>query len=122
MASFCDAGSLASHSARTSRDRRSNSDSTLAAPPPVLLPKPDPQSFLEDGDEVVTLQQCRHAFHARCIQHWFLTERYDCPVCRSVFWEKKPASRSPVRPMRRPGSPERKDRKRGLSWWEGLPV
>ncbi len=37
-------------------------------------------------DEVVSLRRCHHTFHSSCLTRWFLTGRYDCPVCRSVYW------------------------------------
>lgn len=56
----------------------------------------------EDGDDdVLTLNSCRHAFHSRCLASWFLMERYDCPVCRVVYY-------------RRPSLPERAVATRGF--------
>lgn len=37
-------------------------------------------------DKAVSLKKCRHTFHSRCLASWFLVERYDCPVCREVYW------------------------------------
>ncbi|TDZ13767.1 hypothetical protein Cob_v013104 [Colletotrichum orbiculare MAFF 240422] len=33
--------------------------------------------------------RCQHAFHAKCLSSWFLIERYDCPVCRSQYWQTR---------------------------------
>jgi len=43
----------------------------------------------EDADnDVLTLNICRHPFHSRCLASWFLMERYDCPVCRVVYYRR----------------------------------
>ncbi|KAG9250710.1 uncharacterized protein F5Z01DRAFT_343966 [Emericellopsis atlantica] len=39
-------------------------------------------------DDVLTLNSCGHAFHARCLASWFLIERFDCPVCRVVYYRR----------------------------------
>ncbi|KAK1979799.1 hypothetical protein LZ30DRAFT_160068 [Colletotrichum cereale] len=50
-------------------------------------------------DDILTLRGCQHAFHAKCLSSWFLIERYDCPVCRNLYWqsreEKARAARAP---------------------------
>ncbi|KUI70402.1 hypothetical protein VM1G_11706 [Cytospora mali] len=51
-------------------------------PPPI----PDSNVFRWLADDVVSLRICQHTFHARCLTTWFMTERYDCPVCRAVYW------------------------------------
>ncbi|KUI59764.1 RING-H2 finger protein ATL54 [Cytospora mali] len=51
-------------------------------PPPIL----DSNVFRWLADDVVSLRICQHTFHARCLTTWFMTERYDCPVCRAVYW------------------------------------
>ncbi|KAF0320667.1 hypothetical protein GQ607_012064 [Colletotrichum asianum] len=40
-------------------------------------------------DDILTLKSCHHAFHAKCLSSWFLIERYDCPVCRSPYWQTR---------------------------------
>lgn len=40
----------------------------------------------DEDDTVITLKKCHHSFHSRCLTSWFLTNRYDCPICRTVFW------------------------------------
>lgn len=46
-----------------------------------------------DGDaldtEILVLQGCRHAFHARCLVTWFLADGFDCPVCRTPYWVRR---------------------------------
>lgn len=41
------------------------------------------------ADDVLTLNSCGHAFHSRCLASWFLMERFDCPLCRSVYYHRK---------------------------------
>ncbi|KAF6809818.1 hypothetical protein CSOJ01_06649 [Colletotrichum sojae] len=41
------------------------------------------------NDDILTLKNCQHAFHAKCLSSWFLIERYDCPVCRSQYWQTR---------------------------------
>lgn len=43
--------------------------------------------------EVMKLKDCGHWFHAQCLASWFLIDRYDCPVCRKIYFEGKPRSR-----------------------------
>ncbi|OHF01947.1 hypothetical protein CORC01_02825 [Colletotrichum orchidophilum] len=40
-------------------------------------------------DDILTLRNCQHAFHAKCLSSWFLIERFDCPVCRSQYWQTR---------------------------------
>ncbi|KFH42118.1 hypothetical protein ACRE_071480 [Hapsidospora chrysogenum ATCC 11550] len=43
----------------------------------------------DDADnDVLTLNICRHTFHSRCLASWFLMQRYDCPVCRVVYYRR----------------------------------
>jgi hypothetical protein len=35
--------------------------------------------------DVLTLRECKHAFHSSCLISWFLIKRYDCPVCRRAY-------------------------------------
>lgn len=36
--------------------------------------------------QIVTINACGHSFHAKCLSSWFLMRRYDCPVCRAVYY------------------------------------
>ncbi|EYU30788.1 hypothetical protein ABFS82_08G207600 [Erythranthe guttata] len=38
-------------------------------------------SILEDGEIARTLPNCKHTFHAECIDKWFVTNS-TCPICR----------------------------------------
>ncbi|KAI1372755.1 hypothetical protein F4677DRAFT_431431 [Hypoxylon crocopeplum] len=38
-------------------------------------------------DEVLKLKRCRHVFHARCLATWFLRKKYECPVCRTPYYQ-----------------------------------
>ncbi|KAK1637967.1 hypothetical protein BDP81DRAFT_215824 [Colletotrichum phormii] len=40
-------------------------------------------------DDILTLKNCQHTFHAKCLSSWFLIERFDCPVCRSQYWQTR---------------------------------
>lgn len=60
---------------------------------PVSAPAPadadanaDARMFQWLADDVVSLRTCQHTFHARCLTKWFMMKRYDCPVCRAVYW------------------------------------
>lgn len=50
----------------------------------------EPVSGMRDED-VLTLNTCGHAFHSRCLASWFLVERFDCPVCRMVYYTRPPS-------------------------------
>lgn len=39
-------------------------------------------------DDILRLNTCGHAFHAKCLASWFLIHRYDCPICRAVYYVK----------------------------------
>jgi len=39
-------------------------------------------SGFEEGEEVRKLPQCKHCFHAPCIDMW-LYSHFDCPICRT---------------------------------------
>lgn len=39
-------------------------------------------------DEVMKMKRCQHLFHARCLATWFLRRRYDCPVCRTPYYQE----------------------------------
>lgn len=71
---------------------------SISLPSPVL-PRPQPTSrngiadsettttpSVSPPDDVVSLRTCHHAFHGRCLTTWYMMERYDCPVCRAVYW------------------------------------
>jgi hypothetical protein len=50
----------------------------------------DDDSGTSDLDtEILVLQGCKHAFHARCLATWFLADGFDCPVCRSPYWMRR---------------------------------
>ncbi|KAI1733543.1 hypothetical protein F4680DRAFT_398162 [Xylaria scruposa] len=36
--------------------------------------------------EILRINRCGHAFHARCLVTWFLQGRADCPMCRGTFY------------------------------------
>lgn len=40
-------------------------------------------------DDVMTLCTCGHAFHADCILRWFLLGKYDCPLCKGMYYLPK---------------------------------
>ncbi|KAI0471502.1 hypothetical protein GGR56DRAFT_654398 [Xylariaceae sp. FL0804] len=42
-------------------------------------------------DEVIEMKRCRHRFHARCLATWFLRRKYDCPVCRTPYYQEPEA-------------------------------
>jgi hypothetical protein len=43
-----------------------------------------------DGDDdILSLNTCGHAFHSKCLASWFLIDRYDCPMCRAVYYTKR---------------------------------
>ncbi|KAL2483409.1 E3 ubiquitin-protein ligase [Forsythia ovata] len=39
-------------------------------------------SMLEDGEVARTLPNCKHTFHAECIDKWFVSNS-TCPICRT---------------------------------------
>ncbi|KAI1414448.1 hypothetical protein F5Y13DRAFT_158580 [Hypoxylon sp. FL1857] len=41
-------------------------------------------------DEALKLKRCRHIFHARCLATWFLRNKYECPVCRTPYYQAAP--------------------------------
>lgn len=45
------------------------------------------QSMQPIDDEVLKLKRCTHIFHARCLATWFLRKKYDCPVCRTPYYQ-----------------------------------
>ncbi|KAF2176046.1 hypothetical protein K469DRAFT_39086 [Zopfia rhizophila CBS 207.26] len=44
---------------------------------------------LSDGDELLILRVCQHTFHGSCLTSWFLIERYDCPICRTIYFHQE---------------------------------
>lgn len=38
-------------------------------------------SEFEDGEELRTMPECMHSFHAPCIDMWLYSHR-SCPICR----------------------------------------
>ncbi|KAL8516774.1 hypothetical protein ACS0TY_015147 [Phlomoides rotata] len=48
---------------------------------------------LEDEDLVRLLPNCKHAFHASCIDQWFAAHQ-SCPMCRSPIQEQNNAAES----------------------------
>ncbi|KAK7452314.1 hypothetical protein Landi51_04202 [Colletotrichum acutatum] len=59
-------------------------------------------------DDILMLKSCQHAFHAKCLSSWFLIERFDCPVCRSQYWQTREtrarAATAPAAPVPESGS------------------
>ena len=52
----------------------------------------------EAGDQIVTLPDCRHTFHAACVFQW-LELQSNCPMCRSsITLGGTPVSDAPVSP------------------------
>ncbi|KAF2661196.1 hypothetical protein K491DRAFT_480955 [Lophiostoma macrostomum CBS 122681] len=51
---------------------------------------PSEELFKDGADtqllDVLTLRECKHAFHSSCLISWFLIKRYDCPVCRRAYY------------------------------------
>lgn len=43
----------------------------------------------EPGNVVIHSANCSHAFHQNCLLDWCSRENYDCPVCRTTFWDPK---------------------------------
>ena len=41
----------------------------------------------EPGSVVIHSVNCSHAFHQNCLLDWCSRENYDCPVCRTTFWD-----------------------------------
>ncbi|KAI0599283.1 hypothetical protein F4775DRAFT_133830 [Biscogniauxia sp. FL1348] len=39
------------------------------------------------NDEVLKMKRCTHMFHARCLVTWFMNKKYECPVCRTVYYQ-----------------------------------
>ncbi|KAH9909684.1 hypothetical protein F4778DRAFT_9309 [Xylariomycetidae sp. FL2044] len=39
-------------------------------------------------DDVLKMKKCTHIFHARCLATWFLRRKYDCPVCRTTYYQE----------------------------------
>ncbi|KAM0053451.1 putative transcription factor C2H2 family [Helianthus debilis subsp. tardiflorus] len=68
-------------------------DKTLSTIPIITYNKSDPESLsdqcecavcladLENGDMVRLLPDCKHLFHVKCIDEWFVGHA-SCPVCR----------------------------------------
>ncbi|KAI2465192.1 hypothetical protein F4781DRAFT_38136 [Annulohypoxylon bovei var. microspora] len=38
-------------------------------------------------DDVLKMKRCTHIFHARCLATWFLRKKFDCPVCRTPYYQ-----------------------------------
>ena len=70
-------GSCSEDNGKEERGGVVGTEEIVAAPP------------LSDED-VLTLNKCGHAFHSRCLASWFLMERYDCPICRVVYYDAPP--------------------------------
>ncbi|KAI0017172.1 hypothetical protein F4780DRAFT_782602 [Xylariomycetidae sp. FL0641] len=39
-------------------------------------------------EEVLKMKRCTHMFHARCLANWFMKEKFDCPVCRTTYYQR----------------------------------
>ncbi|KAI1505790.1 hypothetical protein F5X99DRAFT_217629 [Biscogniauxia marginata] len=48
------------------------------------------QSMQPINDGVLKMKRCRHTFHSRCLATWFLNKKYDCPVCRTPYYQPMP--------------------------------
>lgn len=46
-------------------------------------------SVFADGEDVKQLSECKHSFHATCIDPW-LTNHNNCPVCRASVTVQRP--------------------------------
>ncbi|KAI0835175.1 hypothetical protein F5Y06DRAFT_276889 [Hypoxylon sp. FL0890] len=44
-------------------------------------------SIQPNDDEVLKMKRCTHIFHARCLATWFLRNKYECPVCRTPYYQ-----------------------------------
>lgn len=52
--------------------------------------KETPTESEETTDDIMTLNSCGHAFHSRCLASWFLMDRFDCPMCRVLYYTRPP--------------------------------
>ncbi|KAI1099567.1 hypothetical protein F4804DRAFT_321632 [Jackrogersella minutella] len=48
------------------------------------------QATQPNDDEVLKMKRCTHMFHTRCLATWFLRKKYDCPVCRTPYFQVTP--------------------------------
>ncbi|OMO97168.1 Zinc finger, RING-type [Corchorus olitorius] len=48
-------------------------------------------SVFDDGEEVKQLSECKHSFHATCIDLW-LNNHNNCPICRASVGVKRPSN------------------------------
>ncbi|CAJ2506529.1 Uu.00g006590.m01.CDS01 [Anthostomella pinea] len=39
------------------------------------------------NDEVLKMKRCRHLYHAKCLATWFMRKKYNCPVCRTPYYQ-----------------------------------
>ncbi|KAI0883120.1 uncharacterized protein GGS22DRAFT_167918 [Annulohypoxylon maeteangense] len=39
------------------------------------------------NDDILKMKRCTHLFHARCLAMWFLRKKYNCPVCRTPYYQ-----------------------------------
>ncbi|KAI5918864.1 hypothetical protein F4810DRAFT_553001 [Camillea tinctor] len=42
------------------------------------------------NDDVLKMKRCTHTFHSRCLLTWFMNKKYECPVCRTVYYQPPP--------------------------------
>ncbi|KAI1135605.1 hypothetical protein F5Y05DRAFT_393934 [Hypoxylon sp. FL0543] len=56
----------------------------------VIITEKKCSSMQHNDDEVLKMKRCTHLFHARCLATWFLRKKYECPVCRTPYYQVAP--------------------------------